>query len=381
MTLPTAPWRNTLKRRPRHRVSTNRSHIGRVTIAVFSALVIAIALAGGAGPALAAPVRVADVRDGHVHPALTRTNSGQLLAVFNPSGGGGKELLLCRSENGGRTWSPPVSVTGPADNLIYPGSLTTLRDGRILLNWSLYRPELRRKTPIADYREPRYSLSRDEGHTWSPARTYPMEKLTLYTCLRNPVVELASGEWVLPFYDRTVQYDPVRKVATPWGDGRNHGMVPLVRTPRGTLLSGSPEVDSPVPGGKPKQPTGGLRSTDGGKSWQPLHAFPRFGVAGYDLLVLRDGTNLLTAIDYGGSDGGEIAIRLIASTDDGVTWPLDRSVVIHDPGRRIKGRGWPRTVQVDAETLGTLFYDLDPGQPSGPGLFFIRTPIAALRRP
>ena len=42
------------------------------------------------------------------------------------------------------------------------------------------------------------------------------------------------------------------------------------------------------------------------------------------------------------------------------------------------GRGWPRTVQIDADTLGTLFYDLDQDQPGGPGVFFVRTPIARL---
>ncbi len=45
---------------------------------------------------------------------------------------------------------------------------------------------------------------------------------------------------------------------------------------------------------------------------------------------------------------------------------------------RIAGRGWPRTVQIDQETLGTLFYDLDPKQPGGPGLFFVRTPVRKL---
>jgi hypothetical protein len=38
-------------------------------------------------------------------------------------------------------------------------------------------------------------------------------------------------------------------------------------------------------------------------------------------------------------------------------------------------------VQLDAETLGTLFYDLDANQPGGPGVFFVRTPIRALDAP
>ena len=65
---------------------------------------------------------------------------------------------------------------------------------------------------------------------------------------------------------------------------------------------------------------------------------------------------------------------------DGKTWGDREAVEIYNPGRRISGRGWPRTVQLDKQTLGTLFYDLDSNQPGGPGLYFVRTPIAALDR-
>ena len=74
-------------------------------------------------------------------------------------------------------------------------------------------------------------------------------------------------------------------------------------------------------------------------------------------------------------NGGEFAYELFLSKDDGVTWETDKALVIHDPGRRISGRGWPRTVQIDADTLGTLFYDLSPELPDGPGLFFLPTAL------
>ena len=50
------------------------------------------------------------------------------------------------------------------------------------------------------------------------------------------------------------------------------------------------------------------------------------------------------------------------------------------PGRQIQGRGWPRTVQLDAETMGTLFFDLTaaPDQEAGPAVWFQRTKIAAM---
>jgi len=45
-------------------------------------------------------------------------------------------------------------------------------------------------------------------------------------------------------------------------------------------------------------------------------------------------------------------------------------------GRRIVGRGWPRTVQLDEDTVGTLFYDLSEEQAGGPAVWFQRTPIS-----
>lgn len=317
----------------------------------------------------AEPTRIADVVSGHVHPSLARTAGGDLLAVYNVEGGGGRQLLLCRSTDGGRTWSEPAVAI--EDELIYPGSLTTLADGRLLLNWACYRDG---GSPDA-WREPFYCLSEDGGATWGQKRGYPVPERSNYTCVRHPVLELSPARWAVPFYDRTVIYNAERHELTPFGDGRNHGMVPLVRTQGGAIVSGAPQAEAPVPVGRPGNLVGGLRSVDEGATWQALHAFPHFGVAGYDLTVLRNGWILFTAILYGVGVDGEFAYELFVSRDDGVTWDRDGAVTIHDPGRRIGGRGWPRTVQIDDDTVGTLFYDLSPDLADGPGLFFLRTEL------
>jgi len=319
------------------------------------------------------PVRVADVIGGHVHPSLCVAQGGDLLAVYNKQGGGGKELLLCRSTDGGQSWTAPKAISVIKDCSIYPGSLTTLRDGRIVLHWSCYHRDGQRL-----WRTPQFCVSDDAGHTWSAPQAIPLDYLTNYTCLRHPIVELADQTWVCPLYDRTVVYDPKTHKVRPFGDGRNHGMVPIVRTSTGALISGAPQTNAPVPVGVPGEMVEGLRSTDGGHSWDALHAFPYFGVAGYDLSVLKNGWIVLTAIVYGVGRDDEWSYELIVSQDDGRTWSVDTGVEIYSPGRPISGRGWPRTVHVDDETLGTLFYDLDANQPDGPGLFFVRTPIGAL---
>lgn len=336
---------------------------------------IAIAAASGratSGPS--APVRVADVIGGHVHPSVCVTTTGDILAVYNKSGGGGKELLLCRSRDGGKSWSAPVAIPTIKSCSIYPGSLTTLSDGRIVLHWSCYRVEPNRR-----WRVPQFCLSEDDGKTWSEPRDLPIDDHSNYTCLRHPILELAPNRWVCPLYDRTVIYDAQRHRIEPFSDGRNHGMVPIVRTQAGTILSGAPQSHAPVPVGRPGTMVRGLRSADGGKSWQPLHALPYFGVAGYDLTVLRNDWIVLTSIVYGVGRDDEWSYELIVSRDDGRKWNDREGVEIYNPGRPIRGRGWPRTIQIDQRTLGSLFFDLDENQEGGPGLFFVTTPISALR--
>lgn len=321
-----------------------------------------------------APIRVGSVIGGHIHPALCRAANGDLLAVYNENGGGGKELLLARSTDGGLHWSASKPVPTIKGCSIYPGSLTTLRSGEIVLHWSCYRVEEKRR-----WRVPQFCTSKDHGLTWSPVTEIPLDDYTNYTCLRHPILELDPDNWVCPFYDRTIIYNRKRNTVSPFGDGRNHGMVPLVQTSQGTLISGAPQTNAPVPVGKPGQMAYGLRSKDGGKKWQALQSLPYFGVAGYDLTALDKGPVVLTSILYGVGRDDEWAFKLSLSHDEGLTWDKTNAVIVYNPGRPIKGRGWPRTVPIDKHTLGTLFYDLHPKQPGGPGVFFVRTPLSAFQ--
>ena len=147
------------------------------------------------GTTPSAPIRVVDVIDGHVHPSVCVTHSGDVLAVYNKSGGGGKELLLCRSRDRGRIWSAPVPIPVIKDCSIYPGSLTTLRDGRIVLHWSCYRHEGERR-----WRVPQYCVSENEGKSWSNPRDLRIDDHTNYSCLRHSILELDENRWVCPLY-------------------------------------------------------------------------------------------------------------------------------------------------------------------------------------
>jgi len=344
----------------------------------LSVLFAIVASAGAAGAQEGAPsgrpLRVADLPGGDsVHPSLAVGENGDLVAIFSRGGRTAGDMRICRSSDAGASWSPPapLDVFGDPTAYVYPGALTRLEDKRLLLSWSAPPGK-------EGGRVPWYATSGDAGKTWSkPARILP-EKSSVHCTHRYPMLELSPREWVFSLYDRTVAYDPESGSVAPFGDGRKHGMVPIVRTPKGTLISGATGRRYEL----------GLRSTDGGKTWNPLHAFPYHELGfPHDLTVLADGTVVLTAIVYDPMPLDEATLErgfeLVVSRDDGLTWDHDHAVVIFEPGRRIEGArgGWPRTVQVDAESLGTLFFNLDKRQTGGPGVFFIRTPLSTLKAP
>lgn len=308
--------------------------------------------ADGANPG---PVRVASKVRGHIHPALCRSAKGTLVGIFSQDDF--KDLRLTRSEDGGRTWSEPVPFAPTVGIDIYPGALFLAADKRLVHLWNRWYTDPQK--PKSRYVE--YSFSSDDGLTWSAPQALAKNPEGAHSVLRHAPVELGPREWICSLADRTVVVDPTTGKEQPFGDQRIHGLVPIVRTPAGTLVSGA-----------------GLRSTDGGATWEKVSPFPKIGSDGwrYDLTVLDNGW--LLAAEVEGPGFGGLSWRFVVSRDDGRSWDFDKTHVFYSPGRAIGGRACPKTVSIDKETIGTLFYDIDAQQPGGPGVFFLRTPIAAL---
>jgi len=302
-------------------------------------------------------VRIAGDVSGHIHPAACVTKSGVILVIYSKSDF--KDLRLSRSSDGGKTWSEPVAAPNTEKLSIYPGSLTTLGDGRIVHAWNTWYADAKDKDGKSRF--PQFSISSDEGKTWGEPKSLPKNP-EAHSIIRHPIVELFPNEWLFPLSDKSVVYDPRTEKLTPLGDGHKHGLVPIVRTPKGTLVRGS-----------------GLRSTDQGKTWQKIAPFPQIGNDGwrYEMIGLDNGW--LVASEVLGPGFGGDRWRFVVSRDDGQSWDFDGAVDFYNPGRPIGGRGCPRTVQLDKQTLGTVFYDVDPKQPGGPGVFFVRTPLARLQ--
>jgi hypothetical protein len=299
------------------------------------------------------PVRLATGVSGHIHPATCVTKSGTVLIIFSQSNY--KDLRLSRSTDGGKTWSEPAPFAHTAKLEIYPGSLTALRDGRVIHAWNRWYTDAKGKKS----RYVEFSISSDDGKTWGEPRSLPKNPET-ESVIRHAVLELAEDRWLFPLMDRTLVYNPKTGAVSDFGTEK-HGLVPIVRTAKGTLVSGN-----------------AMRSTDGGKSWAKIDPFPPIAKQGwrFDLMALDNG--YLVANEVLGEGVGGNKWRFVVSRDDGKSWDFAGAVEFYNPGRAIGGRACPRTVQLDTDTIGTVYYDDDKKQPGGSGVFFLRTPIKAL---
>lgn len=295
------------------------------------------------------PVRIADPVGGHIHPAACISPKGTIVVTYGRVNH--RDLRITRSADGGKTWSEPVPFGPTLSKTYYPGSLTTLADGRLLHAWNRWQEETNEKEP----RSVLFSLSSDDGETWSDPQPLPRNPDAM-SVVRHPIVELAPDRWLFSLSDQTLVFEAKTKSSQPFGDGRQHGLVPIVRTPKGTFISGA-----------------GLRSTDGGQRWQAIENFPNLKEQGWrhEMVCLANGWLLASEI-LGPGVGGE-RIRYAISKDDGLTWT--QRYEYYNPGRPIGGRACPRTIELDAEHIGVVFYDVDPNQAGGPGLFFLKIPL------
>ena len=111
-------------------------------------------------------------------PSITELRNGDLLVGLSNHHHGGQ--LVHRSEDGGRTWTEPVSIAYEGDLDLSEGDFVELDDGTV----ALYMREDREG--FTGWR----SLSRDAGRTWSTA-----ERCFMMCCRGRPGAGLlSSGE-------------------------------------------------------------------------------------------------------------------------------------------------------------------------------------------
>src|SRR4051794_34220895 len=292
-----------------------RRAASRLRFSLFAFLIVPLAAAANANEA--GPVRLAGGVSGHIHPAVCVAKDGTLVVIFGQADM--RDLRQTRSTDGGRTWSEPTPFPPTVGVSIYPGSLTALKDGRIVHAWNVWYPDPPTKGGKSRYVS--YSVSSDAGKTWGEPKSLAKNPAS-HSVIRHPLVELSENEWLVSLTDRTIVYDPQTGKESPFGDGRVHGLEPIVRTPAGTFVSGT-----------------GVRSTDGGKTWEKVTPFPKIGDNGwrFDLACLNNGWLVAGEVTGSPPSFGGTSWHWLVSRDDGKSWDAAHPVEFYNPGREIGG--------------------------------------------
>lgn len=338
----------------------------------FRWLLIVVVAACAASPELAAatddlkPVPILDAKiGGHIHPSICRTKDGTLVAVFR----GKAELVSSRSTDKGATWTKPevIATTSKRPDVIrevkvfevYPGTADVLPDDRILVTWN-YIADDKKKDGYYE-RALLYTLSSDKGSTWTEQSLVPPVDGHHLGAVRHNVLPWTDGRWLLPLrvgpprlYDPKTGALEVLPVAV--AGGKQYAFKEIVRTPKGTLIAMGPVL---------------LRSTDGGKSWTEIRKFPAEPIGdteeGRYLNVTTDGRVVVT---WGVGDKN-MGVRYNVSADDGLTW-TDTVTILPDVPVRARYYS-PRTVEIDADHIGTVFMN-------GNGVHFVKVPLTRLAK-
>ena len=303
---------------------------------------------------------------GHIHPSICRADDGTLIVVYK-----GANVLMCsRSLDQGASWSTPVPISTSAkrpDSIrevkkfeVYPGTVDTLPDGRILVTWN-YIADDKAKDGYYE-RALLYALSKDQGRTWSEQHLIgPIDSKHL-GAVRHNVLLWSGGRWLLPLRVGQPQlFSPQTGTLTSFPvvgpDGIKHEFQQIVRTATGSLLAMGPVL---------------LHSTDNGQHWILIKNFPavpdkRDNAEGRYLTTLSDG-RVLVSWGIGHKNQG---LRYNLSTDDGQTWDANRTKILL-PETAVTARYYSaRTIQIDDRNVGTVFMNRD-------GVHFIKVPLKRL---
>jgi hypothetical protein len=320
---------------------------------VVPLILLALAAVSVAGTALAneAPVSILAARiGGHIHPSICQAKDGTLVVVYK----GANVLMVARSTDDGDTWSKPLPISTSANRPdvirevkkfeVYPGTADTLPDGRIVVTWNYIADD--KATDGYYERALLYSVSSDHGRTWTDQKLIgPIDGKHL-GAVRHNVLSWHDGRWLLP-----LRVGPPRLFSPESGKltvfdlldaaGIQHEFQQISRSANGTLLAMGPVL---------------LHSADDGKHWSPVDGFPavpdkRDNAEGRYLTSLADGRMLVTW----GVGHDNKGLRYNLSSDGGRTWRKDSTVILL-PETDISARYYSaRTIQVDAQHVGTVF--------------------------
>jgi hypothetical protein len=324
-------------------------------------------------------IKAVDSPDYHVaFPSICKTLNGELLVVYreglthalseDPHDG---KIALIRSADGGRTWSDRVIIMDGDDYDDRNAAIACAPGGQLLVCWDKWKPRTHRGAFAM--------LSDDDGHTWSdPIRLQPIEDVHT----RSPALMLKGGNWLIPLAEGegggqaayATILNPVTGQSemipiTPLGQEDLADEVCVTRAADGSLIALGRHWH--------ERTLWQTRSHDEGRTWETpwLSSIPSQYTPG-DLITLEDG-RLVCSFSFRERRNE----RLVVSRDHGQTWEVENSLDVFDGTMSVGGdRSYPASVQIDADTIGTVLYETQ-AHPQGGAITFVRSPIADFARP
>ncbi len=311
-------------------------------------------------------------------PGICKTKSGTLLIVYREgyTHASGKpddgRIMLVRSLDGGKTWGQPELVLDDPTMDDRNAAISTMSDGTLCVIFDKY---LKGKHHFAWL-----MTSTDDGRSWSvPIKVSQTEDVHT----RSRALDLGNGRWLVPYSESTNSptassffslYDPKTQsfeeiAATPRGNRPLADETAAERAANGDLVAlvrsnWDPELYEIV-------------SKDHGRTWsEPRKSGIPSQFTPADLIRLQNGW-LVASFSFRERRDE----RLVVSRDHGQTWDIENSVELWDGTPNVGGdRSYVASVQLDDETIGTVFYETQ-ASPIGGRIYFVTTKIAAFDAP
>ena len=335
------------------------------------------------------------------HSSIVCLANGEWVIAFNecqrrtpythPPGDPHFHNLTSRTDDEGKTWSPPqVAPNWDWYGVECPG-LAQLKDGTVVLNqWQfLWYPLDYGRKLASQGREIWLRTTRERG--WEIATSDTDWSRSLYAWCRanggcyvqlssdggrtwDRSVKIPTGPYIGGYTPRGVAQLQDGTVLMVIADHPLNRTVYAVRSQDGGLTWSEPVALGTVDEGHISEPAAvqlpngkivtmirsstyhlhQSESSDGGLTWTPIHRTPIFGYPAH-LLLLSDG-RLLTTYGHRRLPFG---IRACLSQDGGKSWDYDKEFLIRDglPNRNL---GYPVTIEYKSGQLFTIYYGEEP---------------------
>lgn len=302
--------------------------------------------------------RIIAARGEGYFPVMIKLADGALGAVIRggaPHVGRGGRLDFIRSEDGGRTWSSPVTAVDSEWDDRNP-ALGQMPDGTLVLAYGearSYRPDGTFDLEAGPYL-PRLVTSADGGRSWSESREFwaPFSSPSPY----GKIIVCADGTAMMVVYQMPSNAVGILRSTDngqTWGDYSplpGHDETQVLELPDGRLLAYTRAEGETVHGLMLSE------STDMGRTWGKTRELLKAQQWPFDATLLQSGSLLLSY----GSRRDYFGAAVMLSRDDGETWDEEHATFIGWDSLSID-TGYPSTVQLDDGTIVTMYYAVGTG--------------------